>query len=78
LHPAEFRSFVVIENRPETAGRWHLAPAGYGQHDKGSGVTGALTAAFSPQECAPVGQGFAERPALFLCVARQQWVAAKF
>jgi hypothetical protein len=32
LHPAEFRSFVVIENRPETAGRWHLAPAGYGQH----------------------------------------------
>jgi hypothetical protein len=23
-------------------------------------------------------QGFVERPALFLCVARQQWVAAKF
>ena len=29
-----------------------MAPAGCGQHDKGSGVTGALMAAFSPQECA--------------------------
>jgi hypothetical protein len=43
---------VAIVNRPETAGRWLLAAAGGGQHDKGSGVTGALMAAFSPQECA--------------------------
>jgi hypothetical protein len=28
LHPAEFGSFVAIVNRPETAGRWRLAPAG--------------------------------------------------
>jgi hypothetical protein len=41
-----------IENRPKTSGRWRLAPAGCGQHDKGSGVTSALMAAFSPQECA--------------------------
>jgi predicted DCC family thiol-disulfide oxidoreductase YuxK len=27
----EFRSFVVTANRPETAGRWRLAPAGCGQ-----------------------------------------------
>jgi hypothetical protein len=52
LHPAEFGSFVAIVNRPETVGRWRLAPAGCGQHDKGSGVTGALMAVFSPQECA--------------------------
>jgi len=38
----------------------------------------ALMAPFSPQECAPAVQGFVERSALFLCVARQQWVAAKF
>ena len=38
---------MVIVNRPKTAGRWRLAPAGCGQHDKGSGVTVALMAAFS-------------------------------
>jgi hypothetical protein len=38
-----------------------MAPgAGRGQHDKGSGVTGALMAPFSPQECAPAVQGFVD------------------
>jgi hypothetical protein len=37
LHPAEFGSFVAIVNRrPETAGRWRLAPTGM---TKGSSVT---------------------------------------
>ena len=28
MHPTEFGSYVAIVNRPETAGRWRLAPAG--------------------------------------------------
>jgi hypothetical protein len=36
LHPVEFGSFVAIVNRPETAGRWRVAPAGM---TEGSSVT---------------------------------------
>ena len=40
----------MIGNRPETARRWRPTRLAADRHDKGSGVTGALMAAFSPQE----------------------------
>ena len=50
--PQDWRDVSGISAASATVAWRRLAAGGCGQHDKGSGVTGALMAAFSPQECA--------------------------
>jgi hypothetical protein len=77
LHPAEFGSFVAIVNRPETAGRWRLAPTGM---TKGSSATAIQ---LSPRRRRAVRGTWPRRPVergqsdrLFLSQARRLQIRA--